>query len=280
VEALRLLAPLFLALIATLAVDQLTRARGLDPPGFADPWRRAMGLASLGAAIWLGVFLALGHVGLPVAPPPQQIAVPELFVLHAIFLLAATAWFLFGYAGYLPPEAPVAGVFGRQLGLHAQRPGRELAIGLGLGLLVWPLLLVAMLLAMLLLVAFDQAVPQEPPALVVWLAGLPVPVKLLLALSAGFVEELFFRGLLQPRVGIGLSTLLFVLAHLSYDQPFMLVGVTLLSLFFAALVLWRQSVWAAVAAHTLFDAVQLLFVIPWALREWSAQSAAGVAVLL
>jgi membrane protease YdiL (CAAX protease family) len=89
-----------------------------------------------------------------------------------------------------------------------------------------------------------------------------------LALSAGLVEELFFRGFLQPRVGIGVSTLLFVLAHLSYDQPFMLVGITILSLVFAGLVWWRQNVWPAVAAHFLFDAVQLLILIPWALHEW------------
>ncbi len=45
----------------------------------------------------------------------------------------------------------------------------------------------------------------------------------------------------------------------------MLVGITLLSLLFALLVRWRQSIWAAVAAHTLFDAVQLLVVVPTAL---------------
>ena len=37
--------------------------------------------------------------------------------------------------------------------------------------------------------------------------------------------------------------------------------------FFAALVHWRQNLWPAIAAHFLFDAVQLLFVIPWGLEE-------------
>ena len=58
----------------------------------------------------------------------------------------------------------------------------------------------------------------------------------------------------------------FALAHLSYQQPFMLIGITLLSLIYAFIVQWRQSVWAAIAAHTLFDAVQLLIVVPAALR--------------
>ena len=90
--------------------------------------------------------------------------------------------------------------------------------------------------------------------------------RLAVSVSAGVVEETFFRGFLQPRVGIGLSTALFTLAHLSYDQPFMLVGVALLSLIFAFLVRWRQNLWAAITAHALFDALQLLVVIPTTLR--------------
>jgi membrane protease YdiL (CAAX protease family) len=63
-----------------------------------------------------------------------------------------------------------------------------------------------------------------------------------------------------------MSTALFVLAHASYEQPLMLVGITLLSLIYGFLVVWRQSIWAAMAAHTLFDAMQLLVIIPWALQ--------------
>jgi membrane protease YdiL (CAAX protease family) len=80
------------------------------------------------------------------------------------------------------------------------------------------------------------------------------------------VEEAFFRGFLQPRAGIALSTGLFVLAHAGYEQPLMLVGITLLSLLFAFLVRWRQNIWPAVVAHAVFDAVQLLIVVPTALE--------------
>ena len=58
----------------------------------------------------------------------------------------------------------------------------------------------------------------------------------------------------------------FVLAHANYEQPLMLVGVGILSLIFALLVRWRQNIWAAVAAHTVFDAIQLLVVVPLALE--------------
>jgi len=46
----------------------------------------------------------------------------------------------------------------------------------------------------------------------------------------------------------------------------MLMGIALLSLVFAALTAWRQSIWAAATAHATFDGVQLLFLIPLARR--------------
>jgi membrane protease YdiL (CAAX protease family) len=277
VEPLRVLGPLLLAVLAAVAVEQLTRVRELAPPAFQDPLRRALGLTVLAAAFWLTVFASLGQVGLPAAEL-QSVPIHWLFASHAILLAALFTWFLLGHAGWV--EAPLAPVLREQVGLAAVRPWREIGIGLGLGLVVWPLVLGALVLLGTSLVALGagELVPQEPPPLIVWLAGLPVVLKLAIALSAGVVEELFFRGFLQPRVGVAFSSLLFVLAHLSYDTPLLLVGVTLLSLFFAALVAWRQNVWAAITAHALFDALQLLFLIPWALREGGGLATPGAAL--
>jgi membrane protease YdiL (CAAX protease family) len=270
VEPLRLLGPLVLALVSATAVDQLTQVRGLQPPGFREPWRRLAGSLVVAAVLYIGVFAALGQVGLPRGPLPAQIPTEMLFRLHAVLALGMLLWLLLGFAGQPLAGLSLPRVLARQLGVAPQRPLVEAGIGFGLGLLVWPLLLVCLLVIVGVLFALggEQLLPQQPPALIVWIAGLPVGLKLALALSAGLVEELFFRGFLQPRVGIGVSTLLFVLAHLSYDQPFMLFGITILSLVFAGLVWWRQNVWPAVAAHFLFDAVQLLIIIPWALRQW------------
>ena len=38
-----------------------------------------------------------------------------------------------------------------------------------------------------------------------------------------------------------------------------------MSLIYGALAKWRQNIWPAIAAHFLFDAIQLLVVIPTAL---------------
>ncbi len=154
-----------------------------------------------------------------------------------------------------------------QLGLLAASIRREVGIGMLLGLGAWAAVLLTLLVVAVVLSALggEGALPK-PSAILPWIAALPIVVRILVSLSAGFVEEIFFRGFLQPRVGITLSTAFFVLAHVSYGQPFMLLGITLLSLIFAFLVRWRQTIWPAIAAHALFDGVQLLLIIP-ALRR-------------
>ena len=63
-------------------------------------------------------------------------------------------------------------------------------------------------------------------------------------------------------------------------KTLMLLGVTLLSLVYGGLVYWRQSIWAAIAAHALFDAVQLLVVIPAALRVLPGEAEGAVVLHL
>jgi membrane protease YdiL (CAAX protease family) len=167
-----------------------------------------------------------------------------------------------------PPPVPLGRQFLAQFGYLTPSIPREIGLGVLLGIGAW----VAVLLALMVIagalwaVGGESAVPKSPPALIPLIAGLPLGIRFLVSLSAGVVEESFFRGFLQPRIGILFSTGFFVLAHLSYGQPFMLIGIALLSLIYAFLVKWRQSLWSAMAAHALFDGVQLLVVVPAALH--------------
>jgi membrane protease YdiL (CAAX protease family) len=248
-------------------------------------------------------------------PDLDKVTTPQLFLLHVLMLATMGIWFLLGYAGEgarppapdsypLPPTAepplgdPESAVvnalvepppppppprltlgrqFLRQFGYLAPSVPREIGLGFLLGLGAW----VAVLLALMVVagavwaVYGENAVPKAPPAMIPFIAALPVATRFLISLSAGFVEESFFRGFLQPRVGIFFSTMFFVLAHLSYGQPFMLIGIALLSLIYAFLVKWRQNLWPAIAAHALFDGVQLLVVVPLALRALGAGKAAA-----
>ncbi|KAB2958307.1 MAG: CPBP family intramembrane metalloprotease, partial [Thermoanaerobaculia bacterium] len=157
-----------------------------------------------------------------------------------------------------------------QLGLAAPSRLREIGLGVVFGVGAWFVVVVGLVLVALSVTALggEALLPQQPPPAIEWIAGQPFLLRVALALSAGVVEELFFRGLLQPRVGLLFSTALFALAHLSYDQPFVLVGVTALSVLYGLLVRWRQSLWAAITAHALFDGIQLLIVIPTVLDQF------------
>ncbi len=170
-----------------------------------------------------------------------------------------------------------------QLGLATASPGREVGVGIVLGAGAWLAVIVAVAVVASFIIyglGAKGALPKQPPELIPWLAGLPFALRLLLALSAGVVEEAFFRGLLQPRIGIVLSTGMFILAHTAYGQPFLLLGVGILSIIYALIVRWRQNIWPAMAAHALFDGVQLLVIIPIALKMMGGHVPSTLAALL
>lgn len=230
--------------------------------------RRVAAGMVLAAVLWLGVFLPLGMIGTSQPFDPGAIATSQLFLLHVVLLTTIVVWYLLAFG------AADGMSWWRQFGLRAENPLKELGLGVVAGLAAWMAVVAVMVLTGLSLWALggQEFLPESAPPLVPWLAGLPLLLRLGLSLSAGFAEEIFFRGFLQPRTGILFATVLFVLAHLSYEQPFMLLGVTLLSLVFALLVRWRQSIWAAVSAHATFDAVQLTIMIPWALKNLEGES--------
>jgi membrane protease YdiL (CAAX protease family) len=281
VESLRQFwSPAVLALLTTLLFDQLSRRRGLLPPGFGGGVqpvsgpsklgiaRRSLALTSLWGVLWIGVFFPLAALGQATELDLSSVSTPQLFLLHLLFVLTLMVWYVLGFAGM-----PGFGTVGRnswvsQLGFRTPSIWREIGLGLVAGVGAWFMVLIVLMTFGMLMWWLGGAdlLPTEPPAMVPWIAALPVAVRLLVSLSAGVVEETFFRGFLQPRIGLLLSTALFVLAHASYEQPLMLVGITLLSLIYGLLVVWRQTIWPAIAAHTLFDALQLLVIIPWALQ--------------
>ena len=306
---LRLVIPAVFAVFVAAGMDRMLLARGLFPPGFREPWRRGLAAGLIALILWIGVFSSLGTIGqAAVQPDLKNLSTPQLFLLHILLLLTIGAWFLLGYAGVrrrpeplpepivlepgtepaptpVPEPGPAPISLGRQFlaqfGLLAPNVPREIGLGLLLGIGAWGAVLVAAIVFAGIVVALggEQALPKQPPALIPFLAALPLGLRLMISLSAGVVEELFFRGFLQPRVGIALSTLLFVFAHFSYGQPLMLVGIATLSLIYALLVRWRQTVWPAMAAHALFDGVQLLVIIPVALRYMEKEAPKASAFL-
>jgi membrane protease YdiL (CAAX protease family) len=273
--------PPLLAALAAVGVDRLTERRGLRPPGFATPWRRVAASFLLALVLWAGVFGPLGTLGEATELDVSKLTEGQLFLLHGLLVAFLAAWYALGFAGLSPGGA--AGGLAAQFGLRAARPAVELGLGLAAGAVAWAAVILALVVVAALVwwIAGPDALPKRPPPIVPWIAGLPIGLRLLVCVSAGLVEEGFFRGFLQPRAGILIATVFFAMAHLAYEQPLMLVGITLLSLLFSGLVVWRQNILAAAAAHFTFDAIQLLVVIPLALRvlegELGGAPIAGVA---
>lgn len=265
VELARAAGPLLLATVAAWWIDRAMVRRQLMPPGFANPARRVAAAGTLTLVLWIAVFAGLAVLGAEVPPPDlSALGRGDLFASHVVLMLALFGWYLLGFAGSTRAGDGVVA----QFGLATPTLGYDLGLGLVFGVAVWLIVIPLLLLigAVVWALGGQQLLPEAPPALIPWLAAQPLWLRLAVALSAGVVEELFFRGFLQPRCGIPLSTCCFVLAHLAYDQPFMLIGITVLSLLFSAMVTWRQTIWPAIVAHAVFDAVQLLVAIPLLLR--------------
>ncbi|MGI9254882.1 MAG: CPBP family intramembrane glutamic endopeptidase [Thermomicrobiales bacterium] len=90
---------------------------------------------------------------------------------------------------------------------------------------------------------------------------LTVPGAVLLGLSAGVGEEAIFRGALQPRLGIVLTSVAFALMHGGqYGLNFSIVGLFLVSV---VLGLTRKygNTTAAIIAHALYDTLQVLALV-------------------
>lgn len=83
-----------------------------------------------------------------------------------------------------------------------------------------------------------------------------------LAMVVGIYEELLFRGFLMPRirrctgswiVAVIVSTAVFTLLHAGDQELAALGPITILSLVFSVITIWRKSIVPAIIAHFLFD---------------------------
>ncbi len=212
------------------------------------------------AYVWLGVFLFVLTfliVGSSRHPPTSKdlARVPfySLFTLHAILLAFLIGWWL------LSRRQPL----GRFLNISRERAGEAVMTGFAVGIGGW-IFTILLALAIALVLTAAGLIPKNPrpSPMIGWMAALPLWKKGTIVLSAMTIEEAFFRGWLQKRVGLIVSTILFALAHSGLGQPLLLIGVTIISLVIGFTFYRTKNLIPGVIAHGIFDAVQLFVIIP------------------
>ena len=248
-----------LALLAALACLALLSATGYL--GFLRdefPERRRRWLAT---AFLLGILTAC--VFFPAVSPdqaanlePETIWFPALFLGHALITVFLLVWWM------LRGDISLS----RFLHLDPLLPS-DVNVGLFLGSMGWVATMVAAASVAGLLSTRDLA-PEGPdvPQFMFWIAQLPLGKKLIIIAVAMTMEEAFFRGFLQSRIGLIPSSLLFVLSHASYGLPLMLVAVLVISLVIGWSFRQTGRLLPCIIAHGVFDGIQLLLIMPWAAR--------------
>lgn len=98
------------------------------------------------------------------------------------------------------------------------------------------------------------------------------------AVMVGIYEEVVFRGFVMTRLrratgswsaGVFISTIIFVGLHARNQTISALIAITILSLSFSLITIWRRSIVPAIVAHTLFDLVQFLILYYTAGDTWT-----------
>jgi membrane protease YdiL (CAAX protease family) len=211
---------------------------------------------------------------------------PHLIALCFILLAIAGAGYLSlgrgGAAGggampsgamlYLPLLAAEWGLF-LYVRMGLRRSGHSIrdlvsARPLGARALLVDLLLAALLIVLIWAIdlLLGRVLPDAPSggvqALLVRRAT-DVPLWLLLSLSAGFVEEICFRGYLQrqfgvllasPWLGVAAQAVLFGVSH-GYQGPVPILRITIIGLAFGAMALLRRSLVPGIVTHAAMDVI-------------------------
>lgn len=237
------------ALLASLPLLPAARrwlARGLpiDPESLVHMTALSFAVYQIGLS--LGQMVLIGDL--------ENLIDPELVLSIWDVLLSGIPLLLFAVAG---------------VGLWIRRGGRSTVQRLGLLRPTWRQLLAAAAITVLLL-AFDFAVnatwQEVAPSSYDLLqrvsenlfGGLAtVTGALVLGLSAGISEELLFRGAVQPRLGLLLTTILFTIGHLQYGLTVATAEILIIGLVLG-LVRQRSHTTVCILIHAAYNGVGTL----------------------
>jgi membrane protease YdiL (CAAX protease family) len=206
----------------------------------------------------LFVQLVAGSSGRTMKPAEiQSLPFWSVFTLHIVLIIFLVGWWLL-------TSRPRIGEY---LNLHKSDAGPTFLTGIAVGVGGWALTIALAIAIGSALMAMKLAPENlKPSPMIPWLANMPIWQKCMVVFAAMTVEEAFFRGWLQKRVGLVASTMLFALAHAGYGQPMMLIGVTIVSVVIGYTFYRTKNLWPCIIAHGVFDAIQIFVIVPAALK--------------
>lgn len=187
-----------------------------------------------------------------------ELITPGLLWLNSAFIL-----FIFGLIplGWVAlTRVKVSGTW-RYLHMDGPDIGKRIGIGLALGVGMWLALIVVNVIRLAVTGELDAALSsnstEESAVTRALLDNLNWPLALFIALVAGVAEEIFFRGVLQRWIGVWGQAIVFGLTHAGYGTVDQIVFPFLLGIAFGFMVKRGYGLWMAIAAHFMFDFVQL-----------------------
>jgi membrane protease YdiL (CAAX protease family) len=236
------------------ATDSLRIERTRDKP--VASWRHTAVLTGVFLALTLGGFLSQRRAG---SHGGELLA--HRNVLPVYLSLIAAQWGLFYYVWKVGLRR--AGVKLRDVvgGRWAKPEDFVLDAALALGLwAIWMIVQAAWvsLAAPAHAASVSSLLPRRPFEIALWIV---------LSASAGFCEELTFRGYFQRQfaaltrgrwTGLGLQALLFGVSH-GYQGTQACLKITFYGVLFGVVALWRESLRPGMLAHALTDVVAGIF---------------------
>jgi membrane protease YdiL (CAAX protease family) len=244
---------LFVAVVYAAMIYMNERYDIFSVDRFSSPVIRLVAYLWLGALLFTLGFLIVGSsLHPPSAKDLSGIPFYSLFTLHVILIVFLLGWWLLA-------RRPPAGAF---LNNPRARLGEAVMTGFAVGVGGWVLTLGLAIILALILRASGLIQNPPPSPMIAWMAALPLWKKGVIVFSAMTIEEAFFRGWLQKRIGLIASTLLFSLAHSGLGQPLLLIGVAIISLVIGFTFYRTKNLIPGMIAHGIFDSVQLFVLIP------------------
>ncbi len=249
-----LLPLIFIAVVYIAMIVMNERYRFFSADRFSSPLMKVLAYILLALLMFgLAILITASSLRIPTAQELARQPFYLLFGLHAILFVFLLGWWL------LTRRPPI----GEFLSIPRQGNGDAVLTGFAVGVGGWIFTIsVALVIGLILTASGLMPKHPQPSPMIAWIAGLPVWKKAMIVLSAMTIEEAFFRGWLQKRIGIIASTALFALAHSGLGQPFLLIGVSVISLVIGFTFYRTKNLIPGIIAHGIFDAVQLFVIIP------------------